>query len=140
MPERKSREGAPLGRKAPDTPMTEWIVATVSAALVLGVLGFLIWDGVSHPSTPPDVTVEVDSILPAGPGYLVLVQARNRGRNTAADVIVEGELEADTGQVEIAQTMLDYVAGGGEQRAGLYFQRDPRTLKLRLRAHGYREP
>jgi uncharacterized protein (TIGR02588 family) len=136
----KTQEDAPLSRKAPNTSTAEWIVAAVSAALVLGVLGFLIYDGVRHPSTPPDITIEIDSIQPAGPGYLVLVRARNRGRNTAADLIVEGELESDTGRVETSQTTIDYVPAGGLQRAGLYFQRDPRTLKLRLRAHGYREP
>jgi uncharacterized protein (TIGR02588 family) len=127
-------------KAAPNTSPLEWIVAGLSAALVLGVLGFLIQDGVRHPSTPPNVTVEVDSITQAGPGYLVLFRALNRGRSTAAEVIVEGELEADTGRVEVSQTALDYVAGGGEQPGGLYFSRDPRQLKLRLRAHGYREP
>jgi uncharacterized protein (TIGR02588 family) len=136
----KAQGDAPLNRKAPNTSAAEWIVAAASAALVLGVLGFLIYDGVRRPSTPPDITIQVDSIQPAGPGYLVLVQTRNRGRNTAADVVVEGALETDTGRVETSQTIIDYVPAGSVQRAGLYFQRDPRTLKLRLRAHGYREP
>jgi uncharacterized protein (TIGR02588 family) len=135
----KARGGAP-SRRAPNTSMAEWIVATLSAALVLAVLGFLVYDGVARPSTPPDVTVKVDSVVPAGPGYLVLVRADNRGRNTAAEVTVEGALEADTGTVETSQTTIDYVPAGGQQRAGLYFERDPRTLKLRLRAHGFRDP
>jgi uncharacterized protein (TIGR02588 family) len=126
--------------RAPDTSTAEWIVAAVSAALVLGVLGFLIYDGVRHPLTPPNVTLEVDSIQAAGPGYLVLLRARNQGRSTAAEVVVEGELQADTGRVESSQTTIDYVPGGGQQSAGLYFTRDPRQLKLKLRAHGYREP
>jgi uncharacterized protein (TIGR02588 family) len=120
--------------------VAEWIVATLSAALVLGVIGFLIYDGVAHPSTPPDVTVKVDSVVPAGPGYLVLIRADNRGRNTAADLTVEGVLEADTGTVETSETTIDYVPAGGQQRGGLYFERDPRTLRLRLRAHGFRKP
>jgi uncharacterized protein (TIGR02588 family) len=138
--ESRAKRGAAPSRKAPDTSLAEWIVAALSAALVLGVVGFLIYDGLRHSSTPPDITVEVDSIQQAGPGYLVLFRARNRGRNTAADVVVEGELEADTGRVETSQTMIDYVPAGGQQRAGLYFQRGPRSVKLRLRAHGYREP
>jgi uncharacterized protein (TIGR02588 family) len=126
--------------KAPNTSMAEWIVAGVSAALVLAVIGFLIYDGLRSSGTPPDVTIEVDSIAPAGPGYLVLFQARNRGQRTAADVVVEGSLEGDTGRVETSQTTLDYVPPNGLHRAGLYFTRDPRGLRLRLRAHGYREP
>jgi uncharacterized protein (TIGR02588 family) len=125
---------------APNTSTAEWIVAGVSAALVLGVIGFLIQDGVRHPSTPPDVTVQVDSITPAGPGYLVLFRAVNRSRSTAADVVIQGALQTDSGEVESSETTIDYVPGGGEQRAGLYFIRDPRRLELRLRAQGYREP
>ena len=126
--------------RAPNTSTAEWIVAAVSAALVLGVLGFLIYDGVRSPSTPPDITIEIDSVQQAGPGYLVLFRARNRGRSTAAEVVVEGELEADTGKVETSETTIDYVPAGGQQRAGLFFTRDPGRLRLKLRAHGYREP
>jgi uncharacterized protein (TIGR02588 family) len=126
--------------RAPDTSTAEWIVAALSAALVLGVVGFLIYDGVRSPATSPDVTVEVDSIQAAGPGYLVLFRAENRGRGTAAEVVVEGELAADTGRVEASETTLDYVPPGGVARGGLYFERDPRRLKLELRAHGYRDP
>jgi len=125
---------------APNTSTAEWIVAAVSAALVLSVVGYLIYDGVRHPATPPDVTVQVDSIQSAGPGYLVRVRAVNRGRTTAADVILEGELRADTGRVETSETTVDYVPAGGEQGAGLYFTNDPRRHRLELRAHGYREP
>jgi uncharacterized protein (TIGR02588 family) len=136
----RTKEGTAPSSKAPDTSATEWIVAGLSAALVLGVLAFLLYDGVRRPSTPPDITIAVDSIQRAGPGYVVLFQARNGGRSTAADVVVEGELVANTGQVETSQTTIDYVPAGGFQRAGLYFSQDPRRFRLRLRAHGYREP
>ena len=132
--------GDPPIKRAPTTSPAEWIVAIASAALVLGVLGFLIYDGMRSPRTPPELTVEVDSIQTAGPGYLVLFRARNVGRTTAAGVSVEGELEADTGRVETSETTIDYVPAEGEQRGGLYFRQDPRRLRLKLRAHGYREP
>jgi uncharacterized protein (TIGR02588 family) len=136
----KEQRGKPPIRGAPSTSTAEWIVAALSALLVLGVIGFLIYDGLGSPKTPPDVRVEVDSIQQAGPGFLVLLRARNMGNNTAADVIIEGELMTDSGRVETSETVIDYVPAGGEQRAGLYFIRDPRKAKLRLRAHGYREP
>ena len=139
MPAKNRGDTPPIG-SAPTTSLAEWIVAFASAALVLGVLGFLIYDGVRSPRTPPDITIEVDSIQAAGPGYLVLFRARNLGRTTAAEVLVEGELEADTGRVETAETTIDYVPAEGQQSGGLYFRQDPRRLRLRLRAHGYREP
>jgi len=136
----RGAEGAAPIKKAPSTGLAEWIVAAMSAVLVLGMIGFLVYDVVASPERPPDVTIEVDSIQQAGPGYLVLFRARNTGRTTAADLVVKGELEADTGSVEGSETTIDYVPAGGFQRGGLYFTRDPRRLKLRLRAQGYREP
>jgi uncharacterized protein (TIGR02588 family) len=120
--------------------VSEWIVAIFSAALVFALLGFLIYDGVGAPRTAPDITIEVDSVHRVGPGFLVLFRARNSGRTTAAGVLVEGELEADSGKVETSETTIDYVPAEGEQRGGLYFSRDPRRTPLRLRAHGYRDP
>jgi uncharacterized protein (TIGR02588 family) len=120
--------------------VSEWIVAVASAALVLALLGYLIYDGTRSPRAPPDVTVEVDSVQKAGSGYLVVFRARNHGRITAAEVVVEGELETDSGKVERSETTIDYVPARGEQRGGLFFSRDPQRSRLRLRAHGYRDP
>ena len=136
----KTRDQKPPIKSAPTTSVAEWIVAIVSAGMVLAVLGFLIYDGVRSPRTPPGISIEVDSVQTAGPGYLVLFHAHNSGRTTAAEVVVEGELEADSGTVETSETTLDYVPAEGEQGGGLYFRHDPRRLRLRLRAQGYREP
>ena len=135
----RTQQRAPI-KGAPTTSVSEWIVAISSAALVLALLGYLIYDGVRSPKTPPDVTIEVDSIQKAGPGYLVLFRARNGGRTTAAEVLVEGELETDSGKVETSETTMDYVPARGEQHGGLYFRQDPQRGRLRLRAHGYRDP
>jgi uncharacterized protein (TIGR02588 family) len=139
MAAKAERKAAP-SRKAPHTPVVEWIAAGLSTAMVLGVIGFLVYDGVRSPATPPNVTIEVDSIVPAGPGYLVLFRAQNRSRSTAAEVLVEGELQADGGNVETSETTLDYVPAKGLERGGLYFAHDPRRGQLRLKAKGYREP
>jgi uncharacterized protein (TIGR02588 family) len=130
---------API-RGAPNTPLAEWIVAGASAILVLAVVGFLVYEGVNTPETPPEVTVEADSVLAVGPGYLVLFRAINAGHGTAAQVVVEGALEGEGGRVEVSETTLDYVPPAALVRGGLYFERDPRRLKLKLRAHGYRDP
>ena len=136
----KAREQRAPIKGAPTTSVSEWIVALFSAAMVLALLGFLVYQGVASPRTPPDVTIVVDSIQKAGQGYLVLFRARNGGRTTAAEVLVEGELEVDTGKVERSETTIDYVPARGEQEGGLYFRGDPRRFRLRLRAHGYRDP
>ena len=139
MSPKAGEQRAPL-KGAPTTSMAEWIVAIASAALVLALLGFLVYEGVRSPKTLPEVSIQVDSIQRAGSGYLVLFRARNTGRTTAAEVLVEGELEAESGNVERSEATIDYVPAGGEQRGGLYFNRDPQRSRLRLKAHGYRDP
>jgi uncharacterized protein (TIGR02588 family) len=135
----KTQQRAPI-KGAPTTSVTEWIVAISSAALVLALLGYLVYDGTRSPRTAPDITIEIDSIQKAGAGYLVLFRARNGGRTTAAEVVVEGELESDSGKVETSEATIDYVPARGEQRGGLYFREQPQRARLRLRAHGYRDP
>ena len=139
MSPRASEPRAPV-KGAPATSVSEWIVAIASAALVLALLGFLVYEGVRSPKTPPEVSIEVDAIQKAGAGYLVLFRARNSGRTTAAEVLVEGELETNSGKVEKSETIIDYVPARGEQSGGLYFRGDPQHSRLRLRAHGFRDP
>jgi hypothetical protein len=78
----KARVETPPIRRAPNTSLVEWIVAIASAVLVAGVVGFLVNDAIRFPETPPQIVVEVESIVTAGPGYIVLFRARNGGNST----------------------------------------------------------
>lgn len=117
----------------------EWVVAAVSALLVLGAAGFLLRSGM-QPQTPPLVTLQVDSVVRAGERWLVEFRAHNGGRTTASGLVVEGELRGGPGEVERSRATLDYVPARGSQRGGLYFGADPRRGRLRLRPLGYERP
>ena len=118
----------------------EWVVAGLSTVLVLGAAGFLLRDAVEAPPTPARITVEVDSVVPAGEGFLVEFRARNEGHTTAAGLTVEGEVQDDSGAVEKSQVTLDYVPARGTRKGGLFFTRDPRRGRLELRPQGYGRP
>jgi len=124
----------------PKTSPLEWLVAGLSLLLVLGVAGFLLQDAVRSPPSPPHITLEVDSVVRAGTGYLVEFRALNAGRTTAAGLEVEGEILADTGSVETTQVTIDYVPAKGKTAAGLFFTNDPRRHRLELRPKGYDRP
>ena len=128
------------GRRHEHASPLEWVIAGVSALLVLGTIAFLLHDALSGPSTPPQVTVHADTVLRAGPGWLVEFRATNGGQTTAAGLTVEGTLEADTGTVERSEVTIDYVPAQGSRRGGLYFTRDPGRHRLQLRATGYDRP
>ena len=71
-------------------------------------------------------------------GYVVDVVASNTGGETAAQVVIEGELIG--GSPEWREATIDYLPAGSERRAGLVFGADPRTHGLKLRAKGFVEP
>ena len=65
--------------------------------LVGGVLGVMLWLGVTRGESPAEVSVRIEAIAPAADGYVVTLRAVNTGDTTAADVTVEGELRGASG-------------------------------------------
>ncbi len=118
----------------------EWVAALVSSLLVLSVVGYLLYDAVARPRTPPSITVHADTVLKAGGQWLVRFRAENHGHETAAGVAVEGALMEGEREVEASQATLDYVPGESVRHGGLFFGADPRAYRLELRVHGYQEP
>src|SRR5687768_7890498 len=89
----------------------EWVAAAVSTVLVLAVVGYMLYDAVARPRTPPSITLQADSVLHGNGMWLVEFQARNRGHETAAQVKVQGELMDGDSAVETSEAVLDYVPG-----------------------------
>lgn len=118
----------------------EWVAAAVSTALVLAVVGYLLYDAVARPRTPPSVTVQVDTVLRAGGLWVVRFHARNEGHTTAAAIHVQGELLEGQRVVETSEAVLDFVPGESVRHGGLFFRMNPRAYRLELRANGYQEP
>jgi uncharacterized protein (TIGR02588 family) len=137
MTERRVRDGGAGGGVR---SRWEWVAAAVSTLLVLAVVGYLLYDAVARPRTPPAVTVHAEGVLRAGGLWLVEFRARNHGHTTAAVVKVEGELREGERTVESSEAVLDYVPGESVRRGGLFFRADPRAYRLELRALGYQEP
>ena len=118
----------------------EWVAAAVSTVLVLAVVGYLLYDAVARPQTPPSVQVRADTVLQADGLWLVRFRATNHGHQTAAGLKVEGELMRADSSVETSEAVLDYVPGRSVRHGGLFFRHDPRAYRLELRALGYQEP
>lgn len=123
------------------TPFLEWIAGGIGAILTLTLVGFLGWQAWTNPGdVPPEVTVRLEEVVPAGEGFVVRVAGVNASPETAAVVEIEGVLSRGGEEVERAVATLDYVPGHSEKRGGLFFAEDPREGDLRLRALGYQEP
>lgn len=129
--------------KSSATPLAspwEWAFAVISAIVVLGAIGALLYEAFAEPATPPRIEIMVDTILDTGTGYTVQFRAHNRGNTTAAGLVVEGELTSDTGSVETSSVTIPYVPPRAMREAGLIFAHDPRQFTLELQAKGYDLP
>jgi uncharacterized protein (TIGR02588 family) len=140
---REPREGrAPGHDREPPAPQEiskwEWAVGALGLLLLLALVGFLAREATTS-ATPPDLTARVDSVSRLTSGWLAHVRVLNRGRETAVEVTVEGELVAGSDTVR-RETTLDYVPGRSERGGGLLFDRDPSSGRLDVRATGYQEP
>jgi uncharacterized protein (TIGR02588 family) len=121
-------------------PAVEWLVAVLGLLLVVGAVAFLTVDALRGTDRPPIIVVRADTTVALeGGGWLVRFTAENRGRETAAEVGIAGELR-DGADTETSRATLDYLPGRSSRRGGLFFRRDPRAATLELRAEGYRAP
>ena len=122
------------------TSVLEWVVAILGGVLVLSLIGYLIAEEVRRPDTPPDVLARMEAVRVVRGGYLVQIRVANRGERTAQGVTVTGELRRDGAPPVTSAVTFDYVPARSERAGGLFFQEDPRSGQLELRAGGYQEP
>lgn len=138
--ERSNRAPAATAASANTPPLLEWVVAAVGLALLLSVLGFLLYDALARITVPPDIAVKARSVTRTGNGYRVSFRASNHGRETAEGVIVQGEIRRDGVLLERSWVRLDYLPAASEKTGGLFFSQDPRQFEFVLRALGYKTP
>lgn len=127
-------------RKHNATSTWEWVMAAVGLLLVVGSIGFMIYEGIWGDHSSPAVRIRVDSITATGNGYLVTFRATNSGGSTAEGLTIEGQLRNDGQSIETSETTLDYLPSHSERKGGLFFTRNPRDLQLSIRALGYEDP
>ncbi|ADI15565.1 hypothetical protein [Truepera radiovictrix] len=128
------------GAPTPQLPSRlEWGVAALGLLLVAGVLGFLLYQALLTPDTPPEIALRVLDVQPSSGGYLVRLEAANRGGETAAELVVEGALRRGGEVAETSELTFDFVPPDSVREGGLFFSQDPRG-RLELRAKSFREP
>jgi uncharacterized protein (TIGR02588 family) len=134
--------GKRRGRDSGTSPW-EWAAAAVGAAILLSIVGYLVYAGVSRPErAEPAIAVSGKPPVTLADGtHLVPFTVENRGHTTGAGVTVSGALlDAAGAIVEESAVTFDFIAPRSREHGGLYFTADPRGLRLQLRAEGYTEP
>jgi uncharacterized protein (TIGR02588 family) len=118
-------------------PAAEWLASLIGGAIVLGTIGFLLFETVQRSDQEPALTVAVVQVRETGGSFVVDVEVRNASRGAAADVQLGGADRAG-GQLR-ALARLDYVPGFSSRRASLVFDSDPGPAPA-VRVVGYARP
>lgn len=132
--------GAAQESRSGSTSAWEWTVAALGALLVFAAIGFMLSEALTEPDTPPIIKVSIETIIQTEYGYIVQFRAYNHGQQTAARLVVDGELKSDTGTVEKAQVTIDYLPSESGRTAALLFTNDPREYTVEIKPRGYDRP
>ncbi|MDQ2745647.1 MAG: TIGR02588 family protein [Acidobacteriota bacterium] len=125
-------------KTAPST--LEWLVAAAGSLLVAAALGYISYRAVTVENTPPNLTVEIESVTPISAGFLVKFHVANSGEETAAAVNVEGTLKDGETTAESGTATIDYVPSRSERKGGILFEKNPQNYQMQIRAVGYANP
>jgi uncharacterized protein (TIGR02588 family) len=118
----------------------EWVTGLASAVIVIVMIGWVAWEAFSEVETPPAFEIMVTQRQAVEGGYRVSFDIANTSSQTAATVVVRGEIVDGDTTVEDADITFDYVPGQSKSSGSVFFSRDPGAGAVRLRAIGYTEP
>ncbi len=117
----------------------EWCVFGVGLVLVLGTLGFLVYDGARTGDAPARIEIELgEPTAHGGQGFQVPVTVSNRGDLTAGDVHIEVTLEGS--EAERGEFVVAFLPRRSTREGVVTFHTDPRAGRLRARVLGYEKP
>ncbi|MBW3577642.1 MAG: hypothetical protein KY462_07890 [Actinobacteria bacterium] len=122
------------------TPLLEWVIALIGAALAVAILVVLVLSAVNRSDGPPQPQARPHATVTQPDSYLVTVDVINRGGTAATGVQIQGELHASGAVVERTEAVVDVLPPSSSRRVGLVFERDPAAHEVRVRVIGFEQP
>lgn len=132
----KSRSKRSLERR-----LAEWISLAVSVLLILGTAAYLAYHGVvsEEPFVPVTANPQFDEVRQLGDRYILPVKIENAGAQTLRDLKVEVEYHPpQAAEPQRQDFLIDYLSEKAEQTIYVYFEHDPKTLKVKASPVHYR--
>ena len=126
----RSPEETGAGRK-----LAEWITFLASAALILSVAGYMLYQGMQEesPIIVPEIHPLYDRAERQGDTYVLPVEVRNTGDRTLRDLKVEAAYTDADGRAQAREHVIDYLGERARETLYFYFDDDPRNLDLTFR-------
>lgn len=118
----------------------EWVALGVSLAAVMGVVGFLVVDGIIDEGRPPSPVVELraDTAYATAHGWLVPATVTNDGDVAAEALVLRGTATVG-GEVEEGELTVDYLPAGTSVEVSFGFSDEP-DGSVTVQVIGFRLP
>ena len=140
MTENDSEKTEHKRKRVEKPPALEWLIAAAGLILVIGTIGFLVYEAFTDANTPPNLAVQTESIIKTENGYLVKFSIYNKGDDNAADIVIEGKITQNGEDLETSSVTIDYAPSNSKREGGLFFAKNPNEAEFNIRALGYKKP
>lgn len=117
----------------------EWVVFAISSLLVLGVIGFLIWNITASDGKPAAFAISIGPTTSTSDSSVIQIKVTNSGSNTAAEVNVAVLARYPSGDRETTLT-IDFIPRGGTREGYAVFEGPGKPDAITARVLGYIEP
>ncbi len=118
----------------------EWAVFGVGLILVLVVLGYLFYSGLSMGNEPPNIEVRLGTPQQKQFNYVVPVTVVNHGDETAASLRVEVVMRSNGEEQARGELDIPFLPRHATREGWVTFEQDPRASQLKARVLGYQKP
>ena len=104
----------------------EWVVLGVSIAVIAGLVGFLVIDGLTDSGRPPEpvITLQADAAYAVGEGWILPALATNEGDEAAEALALRATATVD-GVEEESEVTIDYLPAGTDVEFSFGFSAQP---------------
>jgi uncharacterized protein (TIGR02588 family) len=119
--------------------LAEWVTLSLSIAVVTGLAAYLVYHALRRdtPYVPVEARPLMDEVAVAGGRHILPVEVHNASGRTLKDVTVEVSYGTTDGSSRKRELKLDFLAARSSETRYLYFDDDPRGLRVEARALGY---
>jgi uncharacterized protein (TIGR02588 family) len=140
QPAAPGNDARPHGRSTGRT-VAEWVSLGLSALLILGLAGFLLFEA-TRPSSPhvfPVIQPLPDNSRSDGSLHTLPVEVRNTGSKTLRDLRLVLSYKGAGGNTEESDLEIGYLGESSSTTVYFYLGEDPRGVKdLKVRPEHYR--
>ncbi len=120
--------------------LAEWITFGAATSVLAGIIGLVIYTGVSSKQQPPILNViQKETIREVSGKYYVPFEVVNSGDETAESVQILAELRSNNLE-ETGEQQIDFLSSQEKQEGAFIFSSDPRQGQLTIRVASYKLP